>query len=291
MRRMALIGPGRVGTALVRALAQAEYDVGAVVGRRLDAARAATVAAGAGTPSVDPRDALEADLVWLTLGDLAIASTAAELAPQLDQDRAPAFAHTSGLATSAVLAPLAAAGARCASAHPLQAFAAAAAATSPFAGTRWAIEGDDRLVRDLAAIANRLGGTAARIDADAKAAYHAGAVMLSNGLVALASHAQRTLCAAGVPPDDALAGLLALARGTLDNLHDRGLPHAITGPISRGEDAAIRTHVEALGERVPGSIGLYVELARELVAIAHDAGRIDDVARRRLVTLLATLRP
>ena len=79
-----------------------------------------------------------------------------------------------------------------------------------------------------------------------KSLYHAGAVVVSNYLVVLASLAVELITAAGIQEEEALATLLPLMRGTLYNLEQVGLPQALTGPIARGEVHVVQGHLDNL---------------------------------------------
>ena len=86
--RVSIIGAGRLGTALARALTLHGYSIEAVVARRASRARRA-VRFIAAAPSSTPPHALDAseldklpacDLLFITTPDDAIAATAADLA-------------------------------------------------------------------------------------------------------------------------------------------------------------------------------------------------------------------
>ncbi len=72
--------------------------------------------------------------------------------------------------------------------HPLQAFACVDSALTQMAGTHFGIEGNNeagsKMGRELV---NLLGGIPHQIDPEKKTLYHAGAVVISNYLVSLAS--------------------------------------------------------------------------------------------------------
>lgn len=131
-----------------------------------------------------------------------------------------------------------------------------------FAGAGAGVAGTtDRALAFATALAERLGMRPfALADAD-RAAYHAGAAMASNLLIALEEAAQRV---AGIE-----RGLLVpLVRATVETWAQLG-PSALTGPISRGDEATIDRHREAISERAPDLLELYDVLtgaAREVAA-------------------------
>ena len=122
--------------------------------------------------------------------------------------------HCSGALPSDILRVQESLPVHCLSVHPLQAFASVENALSVLPGTHFGIEGDneecgEEIVKDL-------GGISHRIAATQKSLYHAGAVVASNYLVALASVAAELFVEAGIQGEDALALLLPLTeRDTL----------------------------------------------------------------------------
>ena len=61
---------------------------------------------------------------------------------------------------------------------------------------------------------------------------HAAAVLGSNYLAVVLAAAYRLLVSAGVSGDEAMIALLALARGTIDNIEEMGLERALVGPVT-----------------------------------------------------------
>src|SRR3954451_9988506 len=194
-----VIGRGRLGTALARAL-----DAGPPQGRGSD---------GAG-----------AELVLLCVPDADIAAAAAAVSP------APGrlVGHCSGATTLAPLAPHDAF-----SLHPLM------TVTGPearFAGAGCAVAG--ATPRALAAaheLADRLGMHAVEIDDADRAAYHAAASIASNFLVTLEAAAERVLATAGGEREL----LVPLVRATVENWAALGGADALTGPIARGDEETV----------------------------------------------------
>lgn len=131
---------------------------------------------------------------------------------------------------------------RCLSLHPLQAFASVDNALEILPGTHFGIEGDDEEFGE--GIVKDLGGIPHHILASQKALYHAGAVVASNYLVALASLAVELFSEAGFQKDEALESLLPLMKGALSNLEQVGLPQALTGPIARGDAQVVQGHLD-----------------------------------------------
>ncbi|WP_354697537.1 hypothetical protein DSM112329_03170 [Paraconexibacter sp. AEG42_29] len=229
----AIVGAGRLGTALAAALPAAGIAVAGPFGRGFD---------GAGH-----------DIVLLCVPDAQIAAAAAAIAPRDGR----LVGHTSGATGLAVLAPHAAFGL-----HPLMTVPAAGAV---FAGAGCATAGTTDRARQVAAdLAAALHMVPAEIaDAD-RAAYHAAASIASNFLVTLEDAAEQLLATAG--PDRAV--LVPLVRAAVENWAAHGGSQALTGPIARGDEATVDRQRAAVAERTPDLVPLFDVLADRTRALA-----------------------
>jgi predicted short-subunit dehydrogenase-like oxidoreductase (DUF2520 family) len=247
---IAIIGAGRMGQGLARALREAGVST-TLLGRERR-----------------PEDTRQAALVLIATPDEAIASVAAELARDAAVGEPQVVLHLSGLLDRRALQPLAASGAALGSFHPLQSVADPATAAERLRGSFAALEGDSGALDAGERLATTLGMRAVRIAPGAKAAYHAGAVIASNYAVVLAEVAARLARQAGVPADAAAELYLPLMQGTVANL-PLGPAAALTGPVRRGDAATVRAHLAALGseDRV-----LYRVLGLAALRLAREAG-------------------
>jgi predicted short-subunit dehydrogenase-like oxidoreductase (DUF2520 family) len=118
-----------------------------------------------------------------------------------------------------------------------------------------------------AELAAALGGFVVEVPAADRTAYHAAAVLASNCVVALISAARDALAGRGVPAADAERLLATLARGAVRSVLDLGAEAALTGPIRRGDAAAVAAHLSAL-EAAPDARALYVAASRSALALA-----------------------
>lgn len=234
-----VIGTGRAGATLARSFDRAGHEV--VIARR--GASASRLAADLGAPVRGRAEVLAtADVTFLAVPDSAIAGLAAELAPNAVPGNGRVVAHLSGSQGRSVLDPLAARGYATAAIHPLQVLSGWRIAP----GTAFAVEAEPgaavvagRLVADLA-------GVEVTLPAGSRAAYHAAAVMAANLGMTMLAEAVDLLEKQGIPRGEALEGLGSLVRGGLEASMDRGLPGALTGPVTRGDAATVAAHLDAL---------------------------------------------
>ena len=215
--RVGIVGAGRVGTALARALGDAGVEVEGPVGRGVRPA--------------------SCDAIVLCVPDAEI-----EAAAEVVTAAAPLVGHTSG---ATPLTALAHAGVQAFGLHPLQSFAHPGVR---FEGAGAAVAGTTPEALAFASrLAERLGMTPFEIDDEGRAAYHAAASVASNFLVTLQAAAEAIASGAGLDRDDARRLLMPLVRQTLENVAQLGPEAALTGPVARGDEATVATQ-RAAGE-------------------------------------------
>jgi len=270
--RVGIIGAGRLGSALARALAVVGWPVVAVASRRAASAQALVARLPAARVATAQEVADSAELVFLTVPDAAIGTIVRAVRWHAGQ----AVVHTSGAESLAPLAPARAAGALIGALHPLQTFASRAepAPLDLFAGITCALEGDAALLPRLEALVRALGARPLRLPPEARALYHAAAVLAANYVVTLLHLAADLWGAFGVDEREALAALLPLVRRAVDNVAAHGPTAALTGPIARGDAVTVARHLAALATARPTALGPYVALAEATLALAAARGEL-----------------
>lgn len=214
----AIVGAGRLGTALAGALRAAGVAVTGPHGR--------------GYPGSGDR------VVLLCVPDDAITAAAARIEP------GPLLGHCSGASGLDVL------GQRPGfSLHPLMTVTPAGA---DFRGVVAAVDGSSPAALAVAeSLAAAAGLRPVRVAAQDRVAYHAAASIAANYLVTVEAAAAELLATAGLDR----AALLPLARAALENWGRLG-PAALTGPVARGDAGTVARHRAAVVERVPELAGL-----------------------------------
>jgi len=268
--RVAVVGAGRVGTAVAVLLQRAGHTIVAVSGRGATRGRAASYLPGVRV--VAPRDAVsDAELVIVGVPDDVIEETVLSLR---DGVRAGQWiVHLSGASGLDVLDAARDAGARRLSLHPLQTVPDVTGAIERIPGSAMAVTADDEegyLVAER--LAEELLAEPFRLEDRFRPLYHAAAVFASNYLVATSSVAADLFSAVGVP--DPVRAMSPLQRATLDNVELLGAERALTGPAVRGDAGTIARHLSALTEAAPEAIPAYVAMARIALDLGERAGRL-----------------
>lgn len=282
MKTLNVIGAGRVGRTLASLWhGKDAFAVQDVLDGSLEGARSAVAFIGAGNP-VSASDVMRAADVWMiTTPDREIAMCAARLAG-LGRPGDVVFHCSGSLASSA----LAAAGGRVASVHPLKSFADPREAARSFAGTCCAAEGDSGALEVLVAAFERIGGHVSTIDPQFKTVYHAASVIVCNYLTALLETGLRSYEKAGLDRDTATRMMVPIVRETLENVLELGTTRALTGPIARGDDAVVASHLEALDAWDARVAAIYRELGCVALDLARERGEADSDALARIEALL-----
>jgi predicted short-subunit dehydrogenase-like oxidoreductase (DUF2520 family) len=281
---IAIVGAGRLGTALGIALARRGYAVETIVARSLSHARRAASLLPSGTQALSAAqlDSLPpSDLLLITTPDDQLAQTAARLA---DTTRSRAFSkrkgkgartalHCSGALSSDILSPLAKAGWRTGAMHPLVSISEAVQGAERLRGAYFCVEGDPQALRLARTLVRDLEGQSFAINKTDKALYHAAAVMASGHVVALFDIALKMLARCGLTERKAQAVLLPLLESITENLKERDPAHSLTGTFARADTATMRRHLEALRSReMRDALEVYRLLGRRSIKLAKKIG-------------------
>jgi len=256
---VAIIGPGRLGTALALQLTRAGYRIAEMVSRTPASARRTRVLAQTlkARSSHYQNVSLDAGLIWLCVPDREIALVAGDLAA-LEIWKGKTVFHSSGALGSDALAALRKRGAKVASVHPLMTFVRGAVPTMK--GITFALEGDASAVRLAQRIVLDFGARTFLIRKQNKAAYHAWGAFTSPLLVAVLVTAERVARSAGLKPAEARRMMLPIVCQTFVNYAALGPAGAFSGPLVRGDAEIVRKHLQAL-KKIPEARAVYVALA------------------------------
>ncbi|MDI9570626.1 MAG: DUF2520 domain-containing protein [Pseudomonadota bacterium] len=264
--RIAIVGLGKVGTAMGSLLKKAGYPIVAIADRNPDTlARALPYTGGRVCPSiaVAPEGA---DAVLITIADDAIAAVCRELAGALRPGQK--VIHCSGAGALDLLASARDAGAYIASIHPIQSFAHVEGAIENIPGSTFGITADEEIREWAVDFVLALGGTPFFVpDAD-KPLYHAAACIASNYLTTLLYMVEAIYLHLGLDRQEAIRAFWPLVRGTLRNIESRGTVEALTGPIARGDIGTVERHLIAFQDNLPEFLPAY----RALGITATDLG-------------------
>lgn len=271
--RVAIVGPGRVGTTLATALTRAGHRVVSVGGGSGASRDRFTATVAGARPYADPADACrDADLIVLTtpddvLADVVTALVVADVVGESDRVVHVAGAHGLGPLSRARLA-----GARVAACHPAQTFPEGAHDPDAIVGAAWAVTAgpaDRGWAHDLV---EQLGGHPHDVGDGDRRLYHAALTVGSNAAAAATAVARQMLLGAKVA--DPAAFLAPLVAASTTNVLRDGAG-ALTGPVVRGDLGTVRAHLEQLDRDLPHLATAYRELARVVLAQTRPSLPVD----------------
>jgi predicted short-subunit dehydrogenase-like oxidoreductase (DUF2520 family) len=281
--KVGVIGPGRAGTALARALVNAGHHVvaaSAISARSKDRIRAnfpdAEITEPAGVTD-------RADLVLLTVPDDVLPGLVNGLARTGAPLRGRLLAHASGAHGIAVLEEATRKGALPLAIHPVMTFTGREDDVDRIKGVSFGVTAPDPLRPAAEVLVIEMGGEPVYIPEENRALYHAALAFAANHLVTLVAQSADLLKQAGADnPNRMMAPLLSAALDNALRFGDSGL----TGPVARGDDGTVAAHVKAIERADPRAKAAYLALARLTADRAINAGLLRTEDAERLLDVL-----
>lgn len=284
---MAVIGAGRVGTALAILLERAGYRIVAATGREASRERARRhLSFTRFHPWSEAAEAARSGrVVLLSVPDDAIEEVCSDLVASLAIRRGQIVVHLSGSVGLDALAAARLVGATTLCLHPLQAVPDVEAGVERLPGSAMAVTAEDDAEFAVGTrLALDVGGRPFRLEDQVKPLYHAAAVFCSNYLVVVEAMAAQLFRQAGL--NDPIPLFAPLAISALKSALRQGPEEAITGPAVRGDGGTIRRNLEALAEHAPEAVGPYVVLAQTAAGLGLRSGRLSREGFARVVEAL-----
>src|SRR6201994_4110399 len=262
--KVGIISAGRVGTALGVALERVDHVVVACSA----VSRASRQRAERWLPDTPvspvPDVAGSAELLLLAVPDTELAALVSGLAATSVVRPGTIVAHTSGVNGVGVLAPLSEQDCIPLAIHPAMTFTGFDEDISRLPDTCFGITAADEVGYAIAqSLVLEIGGEPFRVREDARTLYHAALAHAGNHIVTVLVDAIEALRSAlwgqellgqelvGDAPGGIAERVIApLARASLENALQRGQA-ALTGPVARGDAAAIAGHLRVLTELDP----------------------------------------
>lgn len=287
---IALIGPGRLGQAVTALLRQQGYPITAIVGRdRLRTVAAARFIGAELMATTDINRCAPADIILIATADDQLAATAAQLWATVPLRDTTLLVHCSGLHPAAILKQAADTPQHALAMHPLQTFANGEQGMNSLAGCFFSLEGDDQAIEQGQQLVRDLGGESFIIEGQYKARYHAAACMASNFITTLIDSAGQVLNQCNPQQAIPVAVLGPLIRTAVENSLTFGPKTALTGPIVRGDDGTVASHLEQLKQHHPDLVALYQQLGLQTVDLAQRANRLPTAKGDKIANILLQL--
>lgn len=285
-----IISAGRVGTALGVALERAEHVVVAcsAISNQSRERAAARLPDTAVLPVQDV--AARAELLLLAVPDAELVALISGLAATDAVRPGTIVVHTSGMNGVGVLEPLTAQGCIPLAIHPAMTFTGSDEDIARLPDTCFGVTALDEIGYAIGqALVLEIGGEPFRVREDARMLYHSALAHAGNHLITVMLDAVEALRSALRGQEllgqelvgDAPGGLAErivgpLARASLENALQRGQA-ALTGPVARGDAAAVAAHLRAFGEVDPELAQAYRSNSLRTAQRAHAPKDVFDV--------------
>ncbi len=207
----------------------------------------------------------DSDLLFLTVPDDAISIVWDSIKRLPIKEKI--ICHCSGSLSSAVFSEIESTGAYAYSIHPLFAISSKTESYQTMKEAVFTLEGNEKHLEQLQKFLQSFGNEVSVVGTEAKAKYHAAAVMASNHVVALAQIAIHLLQQCGFSENSARKALGPLLCGNAASVSQKGAVEALTGPIERNDVGTVRKHMDCLET---DTRELYVQLSKILIGTAKE---------------------
>lgn len=260
INQISIIGKGRVGTALFRAISNAGLSNPEFLGK-------------------GERPRAEAELIIICTPDDEIQRVVSFL-ESYSSTTPKSVVHTSGTVPVEILNTLRNEAVTVGAFHPNQ---AVSTKTQHFEGTVFDVCGDAVAKQRLTFLATQLGANSIHVTEVQKRKLHLAATISSNYLVTLMHIAQEIAGDEAISSSTIQQTLLPLMKSTLQNLEELPPEKALTGPISRRDTETIRTHLNQLTDQKE-LLMLYKKLGLKTFELIDQKGSEKALTLRKLLS-------
>jgi predicted short-subunit dehydrogenase-like oxidoreductase (DUF2520 family) len=251
---VAIVGAGKVGVGLARALREAGVRCSLRPGRK-----------------ALPSRPFAASVLVLAVRDGALGGLVRALLERGLVGAETAVVHVAGALDASVLGELRPVCAGVAQMHPMISFADPRFPPT-LRGGHVHVQGDPEAVRRARQLCRRIGMRPRTFPGLDTVAYHAAAGLVANGAAALVAAGTTLLTRANARPE-AIPHLLGpLLRSVADNVEALGMPAALTGPVRRGDPRAVLRHLETIRKLAPELAPLYLAMVHAQIPLARRLG-------------------
>jgi predicted short-subunit dehydrogenase-like oxidoreductase (DUF2520 family) len=207
--------------------------------------------------------------IFITTQDHFIANLANELSRLKVDWKDKIVLHCSGTLPSEILEPVRRLGARVAAIHPIYSFSEDPRRNQNLNEIWFDGEGDQEAIASIKSLVTpKKKPRFFEVTPAQKIALHLATVFYSNFYVALAQMSSELLAGMELSDKDAFTMLAPLLLASHQQVLENGPSQALTGPLKRGDEITIATHLNYLRSNHPEYLEIYIQLSRKLLAIS-----------------------
>ncbi len=282
MRRVSIIGVGRIGGALAIALSKKDFEVENLITRTPDKAGIISkeINPNANICDLSAIEEFSSDVIFIATQDAEIENVVNQLKKKSLLNQTYIF-HTSGSLSSEVLQNLKSENRFIGSIHPLVSVSDPVNGEKRFRDAYFCVEGDKKAVDVAEEIVRDLGGKPFSVETKFKSLYHASAVTACGHLVALIDVSLEMLERCGLESKESKKILMPLINSTIENLEDQETFEALTGTFARADVETLEKHIETIGENLSREIlEVYLNLGERSLKLAKMQGADEEKLRK-----------
>jgi len=271
------IGAGKVGSAFGRYLKECGLEVYGYFSRTSKSSKSAAEFTSSREVSSIEEIVKNCDYIFITTSDDVIPEITSHLKHFNLQDKK--LFHMSGSLSSEVFLELEDKGAYGYSLHPIFSFPD----KNVYKGLKnayFTIEG--KKLELISEFLQKISINYIEIPSNCKEKYHAAMVFASNYLVSLAKIAKQLLKQCEFPEDKIEEAIYPLMISAVQNIKEKGIEGALTGPIVRGDVGTVKKHIESIGEYKK----IYSLLGEVAISIAKEKGILDENKVEKILGIL-----
>ena len=264
IERIAVVGAGRLGAALLKALTRlSQYKISAVIDININRAEKYARLLDASIYSSNVSDLEPVDLIFITVPDDTIQHIANDLAVLAQQSKITNFVfHASGALSSEIFDSLRKCKIETGSIHPVQAFSGLNDDDKKLSHIYFGIEGTEGAIEKMIQIVTALNSKFLVIPGEQKKSYHLACTLASNYVVALIKPVVEILKKMGFSENEGKQIIFPLLINSIENIKEGSINEALTGPIVRGDIGTIEKHIQILKNSFPDYENVYKELGK-----------------------------
>lgn len=281
-----IFGCGRVGRALSVALKNSGFDLTLLVDRNPRLLLTLQRLFPKVKITTEIAEWPKLDILFITVSDGAIHPVAEAIAKSgVDLD-GTVVAHTNGALTSDEISPVKSKDCYIASMHPVQSLSGTQRDSETIRTSFFALEGESQALSVLKQVIEKMGGRYFELLPEHKKNHHLACVMAANYVITLMKIAADLLKPTGLERGEAKNILLPLMKNCLENIERQGLPHALTGPIVRGDIGTVKSHLSLLSDQHPELLQVYIALGLNTLELAREIPGDKESALKKIEVLL-----
>ena len=272
LKKIGVIGIGRVGQAVAAILTEKKYNIVGI--NDLNESLVLSFSKEIGSKKLDLGQLIrDSEIIIITTPDRFIKKIAKEIAIYNLKNKQ--IMHMSGSLDSSELNDCKERGAITMSLHPLQSFASTNEALINLPGSYFFYEGQKAGIEIAQELVKAFNGKMIIIKRELKPVYHSAACIASNYLVTLINEATCLMEEIGFDRQFALKVIMPLVKGTIHNISSKGTVKALTGPIARGDYLTIEKHVREISRVNKDLLSTYRMMGLRTVQLLRDTLQLE----------------